>query len=130
MSNHSYQLHHHGSIAVVDDEKDIVELFKEAIETSSYKTIGFTSPLSALDYITDCHDELGLVLIDYEMPEMKGCELARKISEIDSHIKMILITAYNDIVNNTLNLELILKPIKLTHLLRIINQYMSYKTPV
>ncbi len=27
---------------------------------------------------------------------------------------MILITAYNDIVNNTLNLELIRKPIKLS----------------
>lgn len=60
------------------------------------------------------------------MPEMKGCELVRKIAEIDPYIKMILITAYNNIVNNTLNLELIHKPIKLSHLLHIITRYMSH----
>lgn len=113
-------------VAIVDDEKDTVELFKEAIEISGgYPTIGFTSPLSALDYIHKHHDELGLALIDYQMPEMKGCELATKIAQIDSHIKMILITAYNDIVNNTLNLEIVKKPIRLSYLLNIIKRYMN-----
>ena len=55
---------------------------------------------------------------------MTGCDLAKKIAEIDPRIKMILITAYNDIVNNTLNLELIHKPIKIIELVQIINHYM------
>jgi two-component SAPR family response regulator len=55
---------------------------------------------------------------------MTGCDLAKKIAEIDPRIKMILITAYNDIVNNTLNLELIRKPIKINELVQIINHYM------
>jgi DNA-binding NtrC family response regulator len=101
-------------------------LFKEFIEESGYPAIGFTSPLVTLDHINNYHDKFGLVLIDYEMPEMKGGELARKISEIDPYIKMILITAYNDIANNTLNLELIRKPIKLKYLLDIITRYMSH----
>ncbi len=101
-------------------------MFQEAIEERGYPTIGFTSPLLALNHINDYHDEFGLVLIDYEMPEMKGCELAKKIAEIDPQIKMILTTAYNDIVNNNLNLELIRKPIKLKRLLDIITRYMSH----
>ena len=58
---------------------------------------------------------------------MTGCELAEKIVEIDPRIKMILITAYNDIVNNTLNLELIRKPIKIIELVQIINRYMRQR---
>lgn len=57
---------------------------------------------------------------------MTGCELAEKILEIDPRIKMILITVYNDIVNNILNLELIHKPIKINKFIQIINRYMHY----
>ena len=34
------------------------------------------------------------------MPQITGCELANKITEINSRIEMVLITSANDIVNN------------------------------
>ena len=37
---------------------------------------------------------------------------------------MILVTDYNDIINNTLNLELIHKQIKIHEFVQIINHYM------
>ena len=112
------------SIAVVEDEKDILTLFTEIIRENGYPVIGFTTPSSFVEYLRIHRDEIDLILIDYKLPQMTGCDLAKKIAEIDPRIKMILITAYNDIVNNTLNLELIRKPIKINELVQIINHYM------
>jgi DNA-binding NtrC family response regulator len=112
------------SIAVVEDEEDILTLFTEIIRENGYPVIGFTKPSSFVEYLRIHKDEIDLILIDYKLPQMTGCDLAKKIAEIDPRIKMIVITAYNDIVNNTLNLELIRKPIKINELVQIINHYM------
>ena len=112
------------SIAIVEDEEDILTLFTEIIRENGYPVIGFTNPSSFVEYLRIHRDEIDLILIDYKLPQMTGCDLAKKIAEIDPRIKMILITAYNDIVNNTLNLELIRKPIKINELVQIINHYM------
>jgi two-component SAPR family response regulator len=67
---------------------------------------------SFVGYIRIHRREIDLFLIDYKLPQMTGCNLAKKTAEINPTIKMILITAYNDNIDNTLNLELIHKPIK------------------
>ena len=59
------------------------------------------------------------------MPQNTGCELADKITDINSRIEMVLITAVNDIVNNNLNLEPILKPLRMHQLLQIVVKYMN-----
>jgi DNA-binding NtrC family response regulator len=105
-----------------------MNLFKEVIEESGYDTMGFTNPIMAIDYMNIHHAKFGLFIIDYEMPQMKGCELANKIAQIDTSIKMVLVTAINDVVNNTLNLELIYKPIRISQLLQIVRRYMSVTT--
>lgn len=112
------------SIAIIEDEDDILTLFTEIIRKHGYSVIGFTNPSSFVEYLRIHRHMIDLLLIDYKLPQMTGCDLAKKIIEIDPTIKMILITAYNDIVNNTLNLELIHKPIKINELVQIINRYM------
>ena len=59
------------------------------------------------------------------MSPMQGCELANEIAKINSRIKMVLLTAYNDIKNNALNLEIIKKPITLDEFLEIVERYMK-----
>jgi DNA-binding NtrC family response regulator len=115
------------SIAIVEDEEDILTLFTEIIRENGYPVIGFVNPNSFVEYLRIHRDEIDLILIDYKLPQMTGCELAKKIVEIDPRIKMILITAYDDIGNNTLNLELIRKPIKIIELVQIINRYMRQR---
>ena len=102
-----------------------MNLFREVIKESGYDTMGFTNPIVAIDYMNIHHDKFGLFIIDYEMPLMKGCELANKIAEIDTNINMVLVTALNDVVNNTLNLELIYKPLRISQLLHILRRYMT-----
>ena len=42
---------------------------------------------SLLDYIHHQDNQFQLVLIDYEMPQITGCELANKIAEITQESK-------------------------------------------
>ena len=111
------------SIAVVDDEYDIITLFTVVLEENGYRVTGFTNPIFILDYIRKYPNEFRLIVIDYRMPQMLGCELSNKISSINPKIKMVLITAYDNVINNSLNLEIVKKPITNTKLLQIINQY-------
>jgi len=113
------------SIAVVDDEEDIVTLFTDALEENDYQVMGFTNPLLFLDYVREYPDRFDLIIVDYKMSPMKGCELTKEIVAINPKIKMILITAYDDIKNNDLNLEIVKKPITITKLLQIIQQQLD-----
>ena len=113
------------AIAIVDDDEDIVNLFTDLLRKSGYDVYSFTNPLVFLDYIHNHNNKFRLVLIDYKMPQITGCELADKITDINSRIEMVLITSANDIVNNNLNLELFLKPLRMYQLLDIVAKYMN-----
>ena len=105
------------AIALVDDDEDTVNLFTYFLRENGYNVIGFTDHLLLLN-------QFRLVLIDYKMPQITGCELANKITDINPRIKMVLITAINDIIKNKLNLELIHKPLRMHQLLHIVAKYM------
>ena len=117
--------HHKNSIAIVDDEEDIVILFTEVLQDNGYQIKGFTNPLLAIDYIHKYPNEFDLIIIDYRMSPIQGCDLANKVSVINPKIKMVLITAYDNIKNNNLNLEIVKKPITLSRLLQIIQQHFN-----
>ena len=113
------------SIAVVDDEEDIILGFKVILQENGYDVIGFSNPLIALDYIRKHPGIFDLIIIDYKMSPMQGCELSNKISTINSNIKMVIITAYDNVINNGLNLEIVKKPITNTNLLEIVHHYLN-----
>lgn len=109
----------------MDDEKDVIFLFTTLLKENSYHVMGFTNPRMALDYISKYPNDFSLIIVDYKMPSMQGCELSKKISKINPNIKMVLITAYDNIINNDLNLEVVKKPITNTKLLEVIHRYLN-----
>jgi DNA-binding NtrC family response regulator len=110
----------HSSIVIVDDEPDLVFMFKVTLEMNGYNVIGFTNPVEALEYIKKNHNKCTLLITDYRMPEINGCELGTKIKEIDEKIKVIIITAYENIIEDIFDFELIKKPISTTKLLEVV----------
>lgn len=113
------------SIALVDDDEDTVNLFTSFLREKGYNVFGFTDPILLLDYIRHHDNQFRLILIDYKMPNITGCELANKIADINPRIEMVLVTAVNNIIKNGLNLELIHKPVRMYQLLQIVTKYMS-----
>ena len=54
---------------------------------------GFIRPADALNWIME--HPVDLALLDIDMPDMSGLQLAEKIREIDPHISIIFITAFS-----------------------------------
>jgi CheY-like chemotaxis protein len=112
------------SIAIVDDEHDTVQLFKEILTTNGYTVAGFTNPLLALKHIKENHEKFDLILCDYKMPYLSGCDFARKIvTEINTAITIIIITAVTDIGINPLKLRVYFKPLSVSKLLDLVKKH-------
>jgi len=83
------------SIIVVDDEVELANLFKIFLENQGYNTFSFVDPILALDYFKQTSDKHSLILTDFRMPGIRGIDLAKKIREINSKIKIFLMTAFD-----------------------------------
>jgi two-component system, cell cycle response regulator CpdR len=82
------------SILILDDEYDIVDLIKLALEKERYSVIGFTEPLEALEHFNINHVRYHLVISDLRMPVMNGFDFAENIRQIKSDIKVLLMSAF------------------------------------
>jgi DNA-binding NtrC family response regulator len=110
------------SIAIVDDEPDTVQLFKDILSTNGYNVAGFTNPLLALEDIKENQEEYDLILSDYKMTPIDGCDLAKKIAEVNTTITIIIITAANDIGINPLKLQVYFKTLLMSKLIDIVQK--------
>ena len=83
-------------ILLVDDEKDILDLFSEYLTSNGFNTISFDNPDKALEYFYQNPNNCSLVITDYKMPQMSGIDLIKKIKEKDTDykIKTIIISAF------------------------------------
>ena len=72
--------------------------YSHTLREKGYNVFGFTDPFLLLDYISHHDNQFRLILIDYKMPNITGCELANKIADINPRIEMVLVTAVNDII--------------------------------
>ncbi len=83
-------------ILLVDDEKDILDLFSEYLSSNGFNTISFQNPLEALNYFYQNPNYCSLVIADYKMPQMSGIDLIKNIREKDTDykIKTIIFSAF------------------------------------
>ncbi len=69
-------------ISIVDDEEDIVSLFKDALEgMEGLSVVTFTDPILALEHFKENKSDYALVLSDYKMPCMSGMDLIKQIKK-------------------------------------------------
>ena len=82
----------------------------------------------ALDYFKQTSDKHSLILTDFRMPGICGIDLAKKIREINSRIKIFLMTAFEtEGLNDSEEFKiakidrLLQKPIRFSDLREMIN---------
>jgi CheY-like chemotaxis protein len=88
-------------IMVVDDEHDVEPLFRQKFRKEMKDGVidfHFTfSGEDALEYLNTANAaDLVLILSDINMPGITGIELLRVLKEKYSHLKVFMITAYDD----------------------------------
>jgi DNA-binding response OmpR family regulator len=79
---------------LVDDEQDLTAVFKSALERSGYGVVIYNSAREALACFKP--NQYDLAIFDVRMPGMCGFELFSKIRKIDSSIKALFLTAYDN----------------------------------
>jgi two-component SAPR family response regulator len=117
---------------IVDDEFDIVESIKLWLQKRGLEVQGFTNPLLALEYFKNNCNNIRLVLSDIRMPQMNGYELVKRIRNLGTEVKIILMSAFEI---NCLDMAKVLpdikidsmisKPISLRNLSKIIDKNLN-----
>ena len=76
---------------IIDDDKDITNLFATYLESNGYIINAYTNPVEAINnFRKNSHD---LILLDLKMPTMDGMTLYHKIKEIDNNVIVCFTTA-------------------------------------
>ena len=113
------------AIAIIDDELDLVNLFHEALKNKGFKVCSFTDSLEAFNYIKRNLNDYGLILSDYRLPSMDGNELCIKLTSINPELKVILMSAYDNIKCDSSKFTFIRKPIKISNLIKIVKDRLA-----
>jgi two-component system response regulator ChvI len=78
-------------IIVIDDDKDITNLFAIFLEYNGYIIDAYTNPVQAFhNFSKNSHD---LMVLDLKMPKMDRMTLFHKIKEIDDKVIICFTTA-------------------------------------
>ncbi|MFH2110779.1 MAG: response regulator [Candidatus Bathyarchaeota archaeon] len=81
------------SILVVDDDPNLVNTFKLILENVGFNVDSANNGVSALFKASKLHYDL--VILDMNLPDMLGDELARRIRLRKPDMKVIMITGYS-----------------------------------
>lgn len=82
-------------VCIVDDDPDIILLFRDALKSISGITIfTFTDPILALEHFQVNEYAYVLVISDFKMPGLNGMEFLKKIKEYNGFVRTILMTAF------------------------------------
>lgn len=123
-SDSSYRHH----IVIVDDEVDLLMVYKRALEMSGLVVSAFEDPLNALDEFKANSSKYDLVMTDIRMPNIDGYKLTNLIKKINPSVKVIFVTAQqiskSEIMANLDNDvsfdEFIIKPVSLDVLNKVV----------
>jgi class 3 adenylate cyclase len=89
-------------ILVVDDEPDLESLikqkFRQQIRERTYEFVFAGNGRLALERLLE-HPDVSVVLSDINMPEMDGLTLLNKLSEQNTLLKSVIVSAYGDMEN-------------------------------
>lgn len=83
------------TILLVDDEKQLVDMWSRVLGRLGYKTICATSPVEALRIFRADAGRIDLVVTDYAMPGMNGMDMALEIMKIREGTPVILLTGFS-----------------------------------
>jgi two-component system, response regulator YesN len=99
-----------------------VYVYRVTLETEGLQISTFTDPIEAFDKLKNHLEDYALVISDYRMPKMNGNILCTKLINLNPDLKIILISAYDDIEYDASRFDFIRKPISTDQLLKMVKK--------
>ncbi len=79
-------------VAIVDDERNILDVLNEFLEFQYDVTI-FQNPIHAFESVLE--NDYDIVLCDIMMPQMTGLEFLKKLRDKQDQTKVVMMTAFD-----------------------------------
>lgn len=91
------------TIALVDDERNILSSLRMALEAEGFKVRTYSDGAEALDALSDDPADLGI--FDIKMPRMDGMELLRRVRQ-QSDMPVIFLTSKDEEIDELFGLKM------------------------
>ncbi len=112
---------HNGTILIAEDNPTNMKLIKDILEFEGYNIIEAHDGKAALNMIRKCKNDIDLILLDIQLPEINGFEVIKLLKSNDttknipifvvsahameSDIKKALNAGCNNFITKPINLE-------------------------
>ena len=109
------------NILLVEDEEDLLELYKSFLESDGYVV---ETAIKGRDAVNKARKKkFDMVILDIKLPDIMGDEVARELKAIDESVIIIMVTGFPSFQESIDALDLgiydiLLKPITADELLR------------
>ena len=80
------------TILVVDDQKEICDIFQDALTQAGYEVLTATNGAEAISLGRQSRPDLAV--LDIKMPEMDGIEVLQKLREAGGDVEVIMLTGF------------------------------------
>jgi two-component system, OmpR family, response regulator MprA len=91
------------TILVVDDEPDVRESLRLALELESFHVVTAENGLKALMEVND--HEVGAIVLDLAMPFVDGLEVCRRLRAAGNQVPILMLTAHDAVDDRVAGLE-------------------------
>ena len=112
------------SIAIIDDDPDLLNLFSEALQMSGYNVSSFTDPRLAYQQIKENSNEYSLLIINDKMPKINALFLSTKLLEVNPKLNVILLSNFKDFKYNY-KFNILKKRVSISKLINAVNESIS-----
>ncbi|HJV21911.1 MAG TPA: response regulator [Holophagaceae bacterium] len=88
-------LHGEGLVLVVDDEPQVRQVAKAALDHAGFEVLEAEDGLRALELFQLHRERIRAVLLDLTMPHMDGHEVKRRLRALDAEVPIVLTSGYS-----------------------------------
>lgn len=83
------------TILIVDDEKPVLDIAEMMLKEAGYDVVLAAGGKEAVRIFKRRHDDITLVVLDFNMPEMDGSDVYHAMKKIDPDVKAILCSGFS-----------------------------------
>jgi DNA-binding NtrC family response regulator len=87
-----------GNVFAIDDEEGFLGLLKMALEHDGYVVHIASSPKEAIAYYKESWRDIGMVFLDFLMPDMSGDLVFEELRRLNPNARVVLLTGCEDAV--------------------------------